>query len=75
MIIRLSLHLPDLRRVWCESRAASEIMLGSGDELISHSAACIKVSGVRLVGCIYCNKYSFVLKSSLEDALVICEYN
>ena len=71
----LPFALPEICGVRCELAASSEIVHAARDQVLGLSAACIEVCGVRLRIRIDGNEYAFVIRTPLEDTLLIGQYN
>ena len=68
------LHFPVFNAVRLQLASASEIVERARYQLVSLTAPCVKMHGIRLAVGIDCDKHPLVLKFSLNDTLLIREH-
>ena len=71
--ITLVLALEEFNAVGLQSGSSAEIEVISGDKIHRFTASCVEMSGIFVLVDVYRYQNSFVLGTSLEDALSVCK--
>ena len=68
-----SLAQPDMTAVRLKLTAAAEIVDGACYKIVSKTVACVKMSSIGLVVCVYCNEHPLPLVIALDYTLLVRE--